>query len=59
MKEYQVSWHIDILANSPREAAEKALVIQKQRYSYATIFNVNEEGCHEFVAIDLDEDESE
>lgn len=38
--DYRVSWHIDITASSPREAAEKALVIQQDPNSTATCFEV-------------------
>jgi hypothetical protein len=49
MKEYKVSWEIDVLAASPREAAEKALAIHRDPGSIATVFNVGGE------EIDLDE----
>lgn len=37
---YRVEWRIDIEANSPREAAERALEIQRDPESTATIFDV-------------------
>ena len=45
MKEklYRVVWEIDIHARNPREAAEKALGIQRNPESIATIFAVQAE----------------
>jgi len=40
MTSYRVSWEIDVEADSPREAAEKALEIQKRPDSTATVFRV-------------------
>lgn len=40
MKTYLVTWEIDIEAASPREAAEKALEIQRNPESAATVFTV-------------------
>ena len=40
---YRVKWEIDIDANSPRQAAIKALKIQRDRNSLATVFEVNGE----------------
>lgn len=39
-KSYRVTWEIDIDAASPREAAEKALHIQRDPDSIATVFTV-------------------
>lgn len=41
---YLVTWEIDIEADSPREAAEKALRIQRDPESIATVFAVTESG---------------
>lgn len=41
-KSYRVTWEIDIDAASPREAAEKALHIQRDVDSTATVFTVAE-----------------
>lgn len=41
--EYKVAWSIDIMADSSREAAEKALEIQRDKESMATVFDVSEE----------------
>ena len=38
--EYRVTWTIDILAGSPKQAAETALRIQRDQESLATIFEV-------------------
>jgi len=40
--EYRVSWFIDVDAESPREAAEKALQIQRDPASTAVVFDVAE-----------------
>lgn len=54
MNEYTVIWEIDIYANSPEEAAEKALAVQRDTDSMATVFQVwDSEGCYD---IDLMED---
>lgn len=37
---YKISWHIDVEADSPREAAEKARAIQQNPDSTATVFDV-------------------
>jgi hypothetical protein len=37
---YCVRWEIDVHADSPREAAEQALEIQRRRDSTATVFQV-------------------
>lgn len=38
--QYKVVWTIDIEANSPKEAAEEALAIQRDKGSEATAFEV-------------------
>jgi hypothetical protein len=38
--EYRVKWEIDVDARSPREAAHKALKIQRDPESIATVFEV-------------------
>ena len=39
--EYKVFWEIDVEADSPKEAAQKALEIQRDPESQALVFNVN------------------
>jgi hypothetical protein len=58
MAEYTVVWKIDIEANSPREAAELALKIQRDKKSTATVFDVAEfEGSDDdYEMIDLSEE---
>jgi hypothetical protein len=51
-----VGWEIDIYANSPREAAEKALATQRDVTGTATGFAVTDEAGDE-VTIDLLEDQ--
>lgn len=41
MTRYLVTWEIDIEADSPREAAEAALHIQRDPDSIATVFKVD------------------
>lgn len=54
MAKYLVEWSIDIEAETPREAAEQALAIQRRQNSSAVVFNVlNESG--ETETIDLEE----
>lgn len=51
----RVIWEIDLDADSPREAAEKALAIQRDTESIATVFDVvNENGSRS--RIDLGEE---
>ena len=40
MSDFLVRWEINIEADSPREAAENALEIQRDSSSIATVFNV-------------------
>lgn len=70
MAEYHMIWEIDITADTPREAAEKCLEIQRDTSpeSMAKVFDVYEMDPHddaafaawhadgEFTRIDLDED---
>lgn len=57
---YLVAWYIDIEADSPKEAAEEALRIQRDPSSIATVFDVmvkgNEVNTHN--TIDLTPEES-
>ena len=54
MNEYEVTWTITIDAESPREAAEKALEIQRDKRSCATVFDVESiTDRHDAVTIDL------
>ncbi len=54
--EYRVVWEMDIEADSPREAAEKARAYQRDTTAQVGVFDVSEDGllC---VRVDLDEDE--
>ena len=51
---YNVNWEIDVYANTPKEAAEKALAIHRNPESIATVFNVFEDG-HFQARVDLTE----
>ncbi len=43
-RKYRVKWEIDIEAGSAEEAARKALAIQRDPGSMATVFSVNGDG---------------
>lgn len=51
---YFVTWEIDIDAESPREAAQKALNMQRDETSLATCFKVFDDKGNE-IAVDLSE----
>lgn len=55
--QYLVTWHCEIYATSPREAAEKALYIHRNPESIATVFEVrmNDQDLDEAERIDLSE----
>ena len=54
MTKYTVKWSIHISADSPQEAARKALEIQRDPQSTATVFEVYPEGTDDPVQINLD-----
>lgn len=61
MTEYRLTWVIELSADSPREAAERALEIQRDPTSIATVFDVVETadgGCLPGWTIDLTPDEA-
>lgn len=51
MPTYRVIWEIDIDAETPAEAAQKALKIQRKPDSWATVFQVI--GEDETVQVDV------
>jgi hypothetical protein len=53
MPEYLVEWAIEIDADSPEDAARKALAIQRDPESIATTFHVTPEGVDDQHFIDL------
>lgn len=53
MKNYFVTWEIDIEAENAEAAARKALAIQRNPDSIATVFKVHEADAQETVTIDL------
>jgi hypothetical protein len=61
MKEYRVSWEIDLMARNPREAAVQAREIHLSVDSIANVFDVREiQGpllSHDVVTVDLSEPE--
>ena len=64
MPEYHVEWAIELDADSPREAAQEALTIQRDPDSIAVVFDVIEFDVIEFgngesVRIDLLEEEED
>ena len=50
----RVCWEIDVDARTPREAARKALAIQQDPESIATVFDVQHRG--RMVRVDLTEE---
>ena len=52
MKTYIVTWSIDIDAESPIEAAEQALQIQRDCDSFATEFEVKDVSLNESYIVD-------
>lgn len=60
LKEYRVTWTIDIMAISPEVAARIALAIQRDVESTATSFDVMEWttgkhlNVHDVITVDLD-----
>jgi hypothetical protein len=57
MKQFRVLWEIDIYADTAKEAAEKALEIQRDANSMATFFEVHDGEGH-IKGIDLLDEES-
>jgi len=55
MKEYRVTWEIDITADTPENAARQALAIQRDVNSRATNFNVRDEVGTNGVDIDMEQ----
>jgi hypothetical protein len=53
MMSYRVSWEIDIDADSPQQAVERALEIQRRPDSIATVFTVQDE-TGKSIQVDLD-----
>jgi hypothetical protein len=52
-KQYLVTWEIDITADSPREAAIEAMILQQDKNSEAVAFTVKEQATGELVDVDL------
>lgn len=55
MKEYLVTWVIDIDADTPEEAAAQALICQRDNQSTATIFEVIDKETKELTIVDFNE----
>jgi len=55
MTEYLVQWTIEILADSPEDAARQALAIQRDPFSSSTVFQVAGDDNGEFETVDLEE----
>ncbi len=56
MKTYQVEWTVTIDADSEHEAAEQALVMQRDPESIATVFHVRDfnRPSDDYTIVDLD-----
>ena len=58
MKEYLVTWQIEITADTPEDAAREAFMIHRDPDSMATVFEVQErtkDGHGEPIRIDIEE----
>lgn len=56
MRTYAVTWEMeDLDAETPREAAEIALKIQRDPTSMATVFDVTDAETGETVRVDLEQ----
>lgn len=56
-RDYYVEWRIDIIADSPEEAAWQALQIQRDPESTATVFHVaTDDGFVEVDPLSWEED---
>jgi len=55
---YRVTWTIDLEAESPRQAAEASLSIQRNPESIATVFEVTADDGENFQMIDLNPEHS-
>ncbi len=56
-KVYRVSWEIDIEADSPQEAAQLAREINRDMFSTATVFSVQDEVTGQTWTVDLDKED--
>ena len=60
MKEYVVTWEIDVTATCPREAAKEAMMIMQDKGSDALVFTVNTTDRHNkrgsSIYVDLDDE---
>jgi len=59
MTAYLVTWQIDVEADSPREAAERARAIQLDPDSIANVFDVQRGPHAKACTIDLEMEEGE
>lgn len=59
MKEYAITWKIELDADSPEEAVTKAMAIHRDPNSVATVFEVAEDGKYigTFDAMDISGEE--
>lgn len=57
MKTYLVSWEIEVDADDPKQAAQRALAIQKDPSSLATVFKVERRRWAQTLYVDLEEKE--
>lgn len=56
---YRLTWEIDVDAESPREAAEKAFAIIREALTTATVLDVIKHDGSEVMRVDLLEPETE
>ena len=58
MPEYLMTWKIDIEADTPQNAAEWALITQRDVQSIATVFTVRDKATGVEVDVDLNPEHS-
>lgn len=58
MARYLVTWQIDIEADTPEEAAVRALIVQRDPESTATYFKVDDPENCETITVDLSDDDT-
>ena len=56
---YTVTWTIEVEGDSPRDAAQKALAIQRDVFSSATVFETHNWDTAEEATVDLEEAEED
>lgn len=53
MREFLVTWTINLMAETPEDAAEESLRIHRDPASIATVFNVSDKETGKYTEVDL------